>query len=337
MPPCTRRGPSSSRRAGLLVQKGTYAFRAGKIPSDCLEILELKVYFLNLMKADEAERQDGGARQIGSLDGRLEPNSSATSPVFMLPGLGGEDAPELEGFWGTFRDVLPVVMVSFYDWTDLARPGIDFHALVLHIKRQIESHRPTGPLRLAGYSMGGHLAYACALAFQAEGRQVERLVLLDAPADMEAFSPPLNDRLRERIGRLLSFELLPGLASLIAKFATTERGLPLLRRMTRFRKTRLPLNFHHYLHRKLTMQLLLRMFMPWWRTMAHPSPPFAAPSFLFRSEELQHFRDEDLGWSEYCLDLTVVRVAGSHHSMFDPRNSGPLRAAFLEAMTAQKL
>jgi thioesterase domain-containing protein len=253
--------------------------------------------------------------------------------VFLLPGLGDRD-PELVKFWEPASDVLQVVPITYLDWSELVQPGSDFFTLISYVKRQIEAHTPSGPVRLAGYSIGGHLAYACALAFHEEGRVVSCMVLLDSPANIDEFMPPLGERLRARLEQFLSFDLRAGLASIVAKYLVTERGLPRLRRMISSRQRSLPFHFERYLHSKVTMQLLMRIFPAWWSTRANPVSRLPVPTVLFRSEEHQPVERRDLGWGDYCQNLKVIRVVGTHRGMLDPEVSGPLLAGVVSAMTA---
>jgi thioesterase domain-containing protein len=260
-------------------------------------------------------------------------NSAERPLVFVLPGLGGEEDPELEKFWEPSRNLLDIVSVTYLDWTELVRQGADFTAMVAHVKHQIESRSPLGPVRMAGYSIGGHLAYACATQFHAQGRPVQCMAILDAPVTIGESAPGLGARLRARLDMLLDFDLRAGLASLLAKILIREPARPLLKRISRYRQSRLPFSFDAYLHRKITMQLVRRIFPPWWRGMARPPSRLTAPTVLFRSEEHEPREREDLGWGDYCVDLKVVPVAGSHRGMLDPEHNGPLRAAFVRAMT----
>ena len=49
-------------------------------------------------------------------------------------------------------------------------PGFDLTAIVARIVAAIVIEAPNGPIFLAGYSMGGKIAYAVALALLAAGR-----------------------------------------------------------------------------------------------------------------------------------------------------------------------
>jgi thioesterase domain-containing protein len=253
--------------------------------------------------------------------------------VFVLPGLGGEEDPELEKIWGPARAVLDLVPIAYLDWTDLVERGCDFRAIAEHVRRQIEAKVPSGPIRMAGYSIGGHLAYATAVGFQAAGRPMGCVAILDAPLSVSHFVPSLPQRLRGRFRQVLSFDPGAALSSLISKCLVMDRSRPLLRRFARYRRVRLPFGFDVHLHHKITMQLVRRIYAAWWDGVLGNAPPLDAPVWLFRSEEHEAYEQHDLGWAAYCPNLKVVPVAGSHRGMLDSSINGPLREAFVAAMT----
>jgi thioesterase domain-containing protein len=258
---------------------------------------------------------------------------TSTPTLFLLPALIDDD-PHFDEVWNPIRDRLHIVRVSYLDWTELVQPGMDFSAVVSHVKRQIETEAPAGPLLVAGYSIGGCLAYACALAFQAEGRPVQLVGILDAPANIKWGSLPRSKRLRNRVRSIGKFHLRGTITSILAKVLTKGQDWPLLRKLSRFRHSPLPFKTGWYLHRKLNMQMELRLFRPWWRSMTEQnSSRLLSPAVVFRSADYDNFKDESLGWSEYCLDCTTIRVAGEHGSMLHAENNGPLLSKLMEMMT----
>jgi thioesterase domain-containing protein len=255
--------------------------------------------------------------------------------VFLLPGLIDND-PEFDRVWDPLRDRFEILGVSYLDWTELIKPGADIMSLVLHIKKQVEDRAPTGPLRLAGYSIGGRLAYAVAQEFQLEGRPVARLVILDAAVDLEKSSLPLSKRVRDRIRQLFRFNPRGALASVCAKIATRASFRPSLRKLSRFRRTRLPFHFDHYLHQKITMQVELQMFRSGWRAMGPGETRLSTCTVIFRSADYDHYTNPDLGWGAYCSNFTVTRVAGDHGTMLHEENNGPLLASIASMMTLEE-
>jgi thioesterase domain-containing protein len=251
--------------------------------------------------------------------------------MYLLPGIIDSD-PDFDRVWNPLRNTLRIVKVSYLDWTELIIPGADIASVISHVKRQIEIDSPTGPIRLAGFSFGGYVAYACALAFQSAGRSVACLAIVDAPAIKMRL--PWKKRFRSRIQRVSSFDLRAALASTIAKFASRKYAWSLLRRFSRFRSVSLPLDFGEYLHAKITMQLQLQMCATWSSTVAPSAAPLVAPTFIYRSTDLNSAHEEDLGWGRYCSNCKVIRVPGDHLTMLFAENNGMLLSSIRANMTA---
>jgi thioesterase domain-containing protein len=254
-----------------------------------------------------------------------------TPVVFLLPGLIDDD-PEFEEHWDPLRKAIPLVRVSYLDWTELVKPGSSFSDIVTHVRWQIENLSPDRPLLIVGYSVGGCIAYACTLALESAGRSVRYVTIIDAPAKMEWSSLPLGKRIRNRIRSLLKPDLRGAAASVFAKILTSDHGRPVLRRLSRFRNTRLPLNFDWYLHRKLTMQMELRLLPSWWQETMLLSSRLSTPILVFRSADYDAIKDESLGWNSYSSDCKTIRVAGEHGSMLHAENSGTIFSSIVNLM-----
>jgi thioesterase domain-containing protein len=252
----------------------------------------------------------------GTAAARTHRQAAEAPRVFFLPGIGGKEGE----FWEPFRKIVQVIPVAYLDWTELASPGATFKAEFFNAKKQIEEICPCGPLRIAGYSIGAPLAYACAAAFQSEGREVEVLALIDGRTGIGPADQSLRARLHERWRKFRTFELRAGLASLIAKCLTNKIALPSLHMLAPIRHIKLPWNFDVALHHKLNMQTKVRLFGSWWREIIPPDSPYTAPTLLFRSEQHGPQEADDLGWAAYCENLTIIQMRGSHRNILDPEN-----------------
>jgi thioesterase domain-containing protein len=282
------------------------------------------------MTVDGVEQPRGGSMQVGR-DSENVPGTQRPA-VFFFPGLFGEDDPEIAKFCEPLRTDLDFLPVAYFDWARHVETNCDFAALAEDVLAQIETGMPSGPIRMAGYSLGGHLAFATALALEAKGRRVESLAILDAPVDFGSVKGSFRKRLNMRMEQILSFNLRGGLASVIGKCLTGERSRPILRYLPRYQKTKLPFDFDVALHRKLTMQLVRSLHGDWWQKTLQEATPLDAPWNLFRSQEHEAYEPDDLGWAPYCRNLRVIHVAGTHRGMLDPKISGPFRAAFVDCL-----
>jgi len=268
------------------------------------------------------------AMAIGT-DNLRDGNSGASDEkpplFFLLSGLGGEQR--------LFRDKPEVHPVRYMEWTETVLSNRNYALQFDDVLSQINRKVGNSPLRLVGYSVGGLLAYACAVAFEAEARPVESTVILDVPAlGSGPSATPVGKRLIKRLQQLATFQVRSGLASLIAKPLTRESFMPLMRKAVRYRDLPLPLGFHTYLHHKLNMQMQLPVILPWWRSVVDAGPVLKSPVFLIRSEEHEPDEPEDMGWAALCSHLEIINVPGDHNSMLHPSNSPALSAHILELM-----
>jgi thioesterase domain-containing protein len=253
--------------------------------------------------------------------------------IFFLPGLLGEDDPEVAGFLHPLTAYLDLVQITYFDWAKHVETGCDYSVLAEDVLRQIEARAPEGPVRIAGYSLGGHLAFATAAAIEKKGRAVASLAVLDAPVDFASVKGSFAKRMRKRIENLMTFKLRAGLASAISKWLIQDQSWVRLRSILQYRNQTLPVDFHEYLHRKLTMQLVRKIYAAWWRKTLQMAAPVEGILSLFRSQEHEPHESQDLGWGRYCRNVRVIPVAGTHRKMFDPAINGPMQAAFVEVLS----
>jgi thioesterase domain-containing protein len=256
---------------------------------------------------------------------RNTPRDAGNPPrIVFFPGIGEEEAVA----WEPFGKIVESISLSYFDWTELVKPTTTLADLVSYLQTQIQNQLAVGaPLYLVGYSIGGPLAYVCALARQAEGRSVDCMAILDARA---SYGPPPTT-LRERWEHFATFDVRAGLASVLAKLLTRGPGRHLLRRLVPLRHAKLPFNFGLYLHNKLKMQLMVRMFAPWWHAVKQNSE-LGCPTYVFRSEQHESWEPDDLGWGHYCQNVRVLHVTGSHETMLEPEHFGELCSELVQVL-----
>ena len=92
-------------------------------------------------------------------------------------------------------------MIRYPDWK-YDRAAFELEALRDDAISQIVQALPSGPLRLAGTSWGGRVAYATALSLLSQRRSVEFLGIFDAPTP---WSSGAENRPRPLFERLLDF------------------------------------------------------------------------------------------------------------------------------------
>jgi len=262
---------------------------------------------------------------------------ASTAPtVFYLPGRAG-DEPLSADFRAACGDSLCFVTVDYPDWSEFVRAGCELEALVARVVAQIQVAAPDGPLRLAGYSLGGILAYLCSLQLVAAGRTIAALTIFDTQLGWNAPEngplPTANERLSVLLRRLRTdwdyWKI--ALSGRIAWRLAMPACKPFLRYLVPLRKVPLPADFRFYLHVALGDELRVAALKRWYRGfMAAAKLEF--PVTLFRAETHAPEQPMDLGWRDVCADLTVVPVAGTHTTMLDRENRAALCRTFVDVM-----
>ncbi|MCW2537202.1 MAG: acetoacetyl-CoA synthase [Modestobacter sp.] len=179
----------------------------------------------------------------------------------------------------------------------------------------IGSVQPDGPVRLAGFSFGGLVAFEMARQFTAMGRPVAFLGLLDVHPPARQL-PPVSRVLNQAADRV-SF-LIPGMTRHTAREALAKR-LRLAKRA--------PAG-----HARPDVQV------PWstrdvyndyrWGTYAGPVTYFRA------SRRIPVFLDMLYEWRKLVPRMTVVDVPGAHSYLLDQEHAPVLAARLSEALRA---
>src|SRR5690348_13285025 len=100
--------------------------------------------------------------------GNRQGRAGVEKPVLhLLPGLSG-NFQELAALEAGCSSAIQIVKVGFPDWPEIHRRAIGLDALVKYCLRQI-TVSPDRPTLLAGYSYGGHVAYAIASELEKAG------------------------------------------------------------------------------------------------------------------------------------------------------------------------
>ena len=254
--------------------------------------------------------------------------------VFLLPGLGGDER-ELAALRDGCAPTIRCVPVEFPDWTELYTRALTVDQLVEHCRMQIQAMAPTGGLRLAGYSFGGTIAYALAAALTDAGRRVDRLGLLDAPADphVATTSPSLDARWRRFVTAARERDLPREICGTMAGLVMRTNNARLLLSIGRLRRFHLPLDIVHHLNKPITCRLREKLLLALIDRMHAHQAVLDVPAVLFRSTR-QHEIDAapDLGWNKHIRSLQIIDLPGDHHTVIKPENVATLCKAFVWAM-----
>ncbi len=302
-----------------------------ELEAQCGISLELAPFSGDLRPSDMARALDRCLCKPADGD-----DAEAVPDVFLLPAIGGDD-PRLVNFRALCRSALRVELVELGDWPELIAPGFDLSALVGSLAERIMNRAPAGPLRLAGWSYGGHLAVAVASALCEAGCEVAFLGILDTTTSPLTFAdlvpqrrPTRMENLRQVPAWIRAGETANRLADFIVTRVVARPRL--LRLAARRRHVWLPFGFGFHLNRRMGLRLR-RDLLEVWRLRREPPPPLSVSSLvLFRAAETEPFAPDEVGWCAAYPDIRIVPVTGDHTTMLEPPHLATLCARFIETV-----
>jgi thioesterase domain-containing protein len=139
-------------------------------------------------------------------------------PLFLIHPVGGT----VFGYAQLARELAGTFAVHGLQSPALTGPGLVpalLGDLVTDYAARIRAAQPTGPYRLAGWSMGGVLAFEIGRLLEAEGAEVGLLALLDAPFAIPADPPVPGESLPGEDGAGPAGDELSGTGSAGARLA----------------------------------------------------------------------------------------------------------------------
>jgi thioesterase domain-containing protein len=270
--------------------------------------------------------------------GELAIRAPEQPAVFLLPGLSGHDK-EIASLQTGCSSSLRFVPIQFPDWSRIDYRLVNLDGLVSHCIAQIETAAPDGPVLLAGYSFGGHVAFAVAAALEASGRRVGCLALLDTSAVPPIEKTPISvsrplRRLKQAIQmREIGTEIGRILGAIIIRINNKT--------LSRFLTRVTPLGFSRGMDERLAISLSLTFNLPILEEildrLATSDEAYTFPAVLFRCVEQFPGATEDLGWGRHLARLRVVPIPGNHLGLADPPNLPSLCASFVAVMSEAHL
>jgi thioesterase domain-containing protein len=313
-----------------------------EMETQCGVSLELAPFSGDLRPSDMARALDrclGRRTDVARNDPPADFDRDEDGPppdVFLLPAIGGDD-PRLVKFRAACRASLRVELVDFGDWPELIAPEVDLMALATGLAQHIMRRAPVGPLRLAGWSYGGHLAVAVTWALCAAGREVAFLGILDTTTSPLTFTdlvpqrrPTRMENLRQVPAWIRKGEFADRLADFVVTRVVPRPGL--LRFAARMRHAWVPFGFGFHLNRRMGLRLR-RDLLEAWRLRRDPPPPLSVGALvLFRAAETVPFAPDEVGWCAAYSDLRIVPVTGDHTTMLEQPHLAGLCTRFIEAV-----
>ena len=258
---------------------------------------------------------------------------TASIPIVFLSGAGG-GAPDLELFRDGTGDPTRVEVIDYPGWRRYVAEGCSADGLIDDLAAEIAQRIPTGPIRIVGFSIGGHFGYAVAHRLLAQGRAIAGLCAIDSTM-IETSAPSAGWR-----GRALeqALELLGELRlGDLARFMRSKFWRALLRALG----DRLPATARRYaaglslvcrcdpiLEHELSMRLLIRLAAPWMASLDRNPVALNAPAILLRTELAAN---DDEAWRRRCPDIEIFEISGKHYNMLESGNLDKLHEIFIRA------
>ena len=253
------------------------------------------------------------------------------APLFVFPGAGGDDL-ELASLClkcATTFDVRPVL---YPDWRTLHRTRGTFDDLIDRMYSIVDAAVPAGgTIRLAGYSLGGNVAYGVAKRLEAAGRPVSFLGLIDTeasgsvPEDKQAAggptTPDTGSLMRlwrkgwqvERLGQKVLTRLPPSAMSMMARVMASA--------------------FDKGFEPESARRILIAMQNAWKRRLLSGAAgaKLNAPTHLFQCQPVPSYASFE-GWPERCANLTVIPIKGSHFTVLHPDHIDDFARKFIQTV-----
>jgi acetoacetyl-CoA synthetase len=238
---------------------------------------------------------------------RLAPGEAARPPLFIVQDVYGD----LDVYWSVAQLLTGTGPVHGLRTAllhpDGTRRTID--ELASTHATQIQEFAPTGPVRLAGYSFGGQVAYQVARLLTDAGRHVEQLVLIDTRPSPTLMTPA------ERV--------LNGVGDRIALFFPSISDVTI--------RSMLELRF-----RPGRMDLDARLFNEAVRMVNEHRPGLygGAVTLLLASRRVPVVQPWLPAWRRIAPRLRVLKIPGAHHDVLGQQNVVDTAARFSEALAA---
>ncbi len=253
--------------------------------------------------------------------------------IIVLPGADGK-APDLSIFKAGAHDDTRVEAIPYPGWRRSAAATFSGEGLIAELTELVCSIVPEGPIRIVGFSLGGHFGYAVGVRLQARGRDLAGLCAIDAfmvhssaPSAgwwLRTLAQGIDLLRRRRAGDFIRFARSK-FWRILLRFS--GGALPVLTRSLGAPWRDAP-SSNSLFQEELSMRLLIRGTAGWIASLDDDPVRLNVPTILLRT---QRSAGDDAAWRRRCPNITIHDLSGQHESLFEPENYPALHEAFAAA------
>ena len=241
----------------------------------------------------------------------MQPGSPAASPLFLVHAVGG-NVLSYKGLVDALPAALPVYGLQALGLDGKTAPLRSVREMARLYAQEIRRVQPRGPYHLAGWSMGGVIAYEIGRQLHRDGEQVAFVGLVDSLATLQADMRGVEQAMQPGVGRVwsrLRLRMDSRASWLDGVWSWLRDGVHRRQRHTRAALYRvlgreLPHALRYTLVEGAHYQAYLR----------HTPEPTDLPLVLFRASKQRDARP-GLGWEAMSPRLKVVDLSGSHAAL----------------------
>lgn len=218
-------------------------------------------------------------------------------------------------------DTQPVYALQAHGLNGKDEPFDNIEDIARHYISEIVRHNPTGPYHLAGYSMGGIIAFEMAQQLVRAGKIVKTLGMFDAVAPHY-----LN-------GQIATWEKIQKIGKKLGHVLTDIVQNP--SEAVRYQAEVARRRWNHYLWRlsasdankkeDAAQEAMLKIEHKNAIALQNYRPlPYSGIVHLFRAEERRYYISDTvyLGWAQYANGgVKIYQVPGDHQTLFSPPNN----------------
>jgi acetoacetyl-CoA synthetase len=246
---------------------------------------------------------------------------TADRPLFLVHALGG-DVLHLRPLALALDTNRPVHGLQARGLDPRFEPHTTVEEMAASYVQVIRATQASGPVALAGYSLGGLVAFEMARVLQASGTPVDTLALIDSDLHVSCLSPLGRARFRSQAPGRYARHVL----------ADPRARVPLFTRKA-LHKARLPVEAPRTTPLPPRLQRLHDV--GWGAFAAYRPQPYDGVATLFvASTRYPAFCDPAIVWPRYVGELSVARVSADHESLVSEPTVGPLAAGLSTLLAA---